>query len=45
MRFDDSRSFAGDKARRLDLAFEILRGKVGPRRRQAGIIHSVRPAA
>ena len=33
-----------DKARGLDLAFEIFRGEVGPRRRQARVIHSVRPA-
>ena len=36
--------FAFDKARGLDLAFEIFRGEVAPRRRQARIIHSVRPA-
>ena len=35
---------AGDKARRLDLAFEIFCGEVAACRRQARIIHSVRSA-
>ena len=35
---------AVDEARGLDLAFEIFRGEVGPCRRQARIIHSVRSA-
>ena len=34
---------SGNKARRLDLAFEIFGGEVGPRRGQARVIHSVRP--
>ena len=44
-RIDNLEFLAGDKARRLDLAFEIFRGEVAPRRRQAGIMHSVGPTA
>src|SRR3954451_20659772 len=35
---------AGDEAGAADLAFEIFRGEIWPTRRQARIIHNVRPA-
>src|SRR5439155_9389796 len=35
---------AADEAGRHDLAFEIFRGEIWPSRRQARIIHNVRPA-
>ena len=36
--------FVTDKTRGFDLSLEIFRGKVGPCRRDARVIHSVRPA-
>ena len=43
-RLGNFKFLATDKTRRRDLAFEIFRGEIGPRRRQARIIHSVGPA-
>ena len=50
-RFDDLARLARDEARSRDLAFEMLGGEIGPRRRQPGIgrhagierVHAVQP--
>src|SRR5882757_8682711 len=38
---DDFEFLTGDEARGPDLAFQIFRSEIGPRRRQARVIHSV----